>query len=240
MTHLRFIALALLFCGHAQAESLRFGAGIWDYEVTGSEVDNGVRRDFQRDLDVRPGSKTRVALEFDWRKAWWPDLAATYSEFGGDGDVSGQNGGSLFGGGTSGVTTRAELRGIDFTARWPLPLGDFTFSPGLSLQKLDGEVVIEDSANNTVTRQALDEIFPQIHGELRWEPLDWLSISGVVQAISDGEQSANEYRVLAGVQVFGPLRLEAGWQQKRYDLQKPQFEIHTRLSGALFQAGLAF
>ncbi len=237
-----FFVLALLFCATATAGPLRFGAGLWDYEVTGNDVDNGVRRDFQSDLAVQPTAKMRLALEFDWRDAWFPDLAATYSEFGGEGNVAGETGDGLLGlgGGSAGVETRAELRNMDITLRWPLAIGAVTFSPGLSLQKLDGEVTIEDPANNSHTRQELDEIFPQLHGELRWEPTDWASLSGVVQAIASGDQAANEYRIMAGVNLFSALRIEAGWQQKRYDLKQDDFELHARLRGLLFQAGLTF
>lgn len=128
MSCFRFIWLALLFSGSATAGPLRFSAGLWDYEVTGYEIDNGVRRDFQRDLAVQPGSNLRLALEFDWREDWWPDLAASYDEFGGEGRVSTPNGGGLLGGGATTITsTRADLAALGLVARWPLPLGDFTF-----------------------------------------------------------------------------------------------------------------
>ncbi len=243
MTRSRFIICALLFCAPVQAGPLRFSAGLWDYKVTGSDVDNGRRRDFQSDLAVQPAGHLRIAAEFDWRESWYPDLAASYSEFGGDGNTTATPGAGGFlglGSSSSVVTTKAELRDLDITVRWPLPLGPFTFSPGLSLQSLNGEVEIDDAANNTLTRQIVDQIFPQFHGELRWEPSEYFSLSGVVQAISDGEQAASEYRVLAGLQGLGPLLLQVGWQEKRYDLKQPGFEIHARLRGLLFQAGLIF
>lgn len=243
MTRLKFILFALLFSASASAGPLRFSAGLWDYKVTGHDVDNGVRRDFQRDLAVQPAGQLRLAAEYDWRESWYLDLAATYSTFGGDGSTTVQNGGGLLGigsGSSTVTTTHADLRDVDFTARWPFEFGDFTFSPGLSLQKLDGEVLIEDRGNNTVSRQNVNEIFPQVHGELRWQPADRFSVSGVVQAISSGEQAAGEYRVLAGWQIYGPVLLQAGWQEKRYDLKQPRFEIHARLRGLLFQAGFLF
>jgi len=124
--------------------------------------------------------------------------------------------------------------------RWPVRLGRFTLSPGLALQGLNGEVTVDDRGNNTLSRQKVDVVFPQIHGELRWQPYPRFGLSAVVQAISSGDQSAAEYRVVAGWQVLGPLLLQLGWQGKRYDLQQTNSEIHARLNGALFQAGLIF
>lgn len=234
---------ALLFCAPAQAGPVRFSAGLWDYAVSGYEVDHGIRRDFERDLAVKSDPRLQLALEYDWRESWYPDLAARYSQYGGDGRVttSGATGGGLLsGGGAAVINTRADLTDIDITARWPLELGSVLFSPGLTLKRLSGEVVIEDGARQTTTTQRLDEIFPQFHAELYWNLHPRFALSATVQAVAYGENAANEWRALAVWQVYGPVQLQAGWQEKRLDTRQPDLELHARLRGLLFQAGLIF
>jgi hypothetical protein len=238
-------ALAAFACNAPAlaASEFRAGYGTWRYDITGTVTDRDRSYDLQRDLHLETSGRRSVLVEWDTPEGWLPDLAVTFSEVGGSGEAEYQSvsldllGNPIFGDET--ITASADFDDLDVTLRYPFGMGPLQASAGLTVKRLKGEVLIDDSGNPPPSRQRYDETVPELHGQLRWPLARWLVASTTVQGISYDGNSVLEWRA-GGEVLLGPLRLEAGWQSKRYEVNLTDYALDAQLDGALARIGFVF
>ena len=238
-------ALAALACGplaHAGAE-FRAGYGSWRYDISGTVTDRNRTYDLQQDLELEPAGRRSIEVEWDTPSGWWPDLAVSFSQVGGTGEADYQSisldllGNPIFQDET--IVASADFDDVDVTARYPFGLGALQAAAGITVKRLRGTVVIDDSGNPPPSRQQYDETVPQLHGQLRWPIARWLALGTTVQGISYDGNRALEWQ--AGAELsLGVFRLEAGWQEKRYEVKLTDYALDARLDGALARVGFVF
>lgn len=232
-------ALLLGFAPVLQAAEFRAVAGHWRYDLTGQVTDRGQTYDFERDLGLRPSGRRSLLLDYD-TKAGWPDFAVSYSQFGAQGERSETGtvgiGPIPIGSETRRLAADADFDDFDLTARLPLRLGSASLSLGLTVKRLRGELVIDDSEEPAPRRQNYDEIFPELHAQLRWPWSRFLTLAATLQGIEYRGSAASEYRAALELRL-GRLLLEGGWQEKRYEITLDNYRLDSRLNGALLRAG---
>lgn len=217
--------------------------GSWDFKVSGTAVEGGQQYDFRRDLDAQHAGRRSLEFAWDTGAGWWPDVAFGDASIGVRGSHT-----------TTSVvvlppplppTTQsqtlsvdADFRDQDFVARYPLRSGALKVSAGVAVKHLKGTVVIDDSSQSQPSRGDYNETFPELQLQARWTPMPWLAVTATGQGVQYQGNSALEWRAaleLAG----GPLLLEAGWQEKRYEIGVNADALDVKLSGALLRAGFA-
>jgi len=236
---------ALACCATATAaQEFRAGYGSWRYEISGTVTDRNRTYDLQQDLELEPAGRRSVMVDWDTPSGWWPDWSVSFSQVGGAGDAAYQSiqldllGNPVFQDET--ITASADFDDFDVTARYPFRLGPFQAAAGLVVKRLRGTVLIDDSGRDPPeTRQEYDETVPELHGQLRWPLARWLVASVAGQGISYDGNRALEWRAGAEL-LLGPLRLEAGWQEKRYEVRLTDYALDARLDGALARIGFVF
>lgn len=231
-------ALALLGTPCAQAAEFRATLGGWGYHFDGKVDDRGQRYDFQDDLELNPRRRRSVALEWDTRPGWWPDLAASYSQMGADGDHTESV--TFPVPATRTITTAASFDAWEIVARYPFRLGrSGRLSLGVALQQLRGDLIIDDSEDPPPRRERYDELFPQLHAQLRWR-LGPLALVATGQGIEHDGSRALDWRGVVELRALEPLLLEFGWQEKRYEISLTDYALDTRLRGALVRVGFLY
>lgn len=228
----------------AAAPEFRVGYGGWRYEISGTVTDPNRTYDLREDLALETSGRRSILVEWDTPSGWLPDLAFGFTDLGASGyreetftvfDLLGNPVGSQ----TESVAASADFDDFDLTARYPFGLGPLQLSAGLTLKRLRGDVVIDDSTQSGPTYQRYDETVPEVHAGLRWPLAGWLALVGSGQGIRAGDSSALEWR--AGAELrFGVVLLEAGYQVKRYDIDIGDYALDAQLDGALARAGFAF
>jgi hypothetical protein len=231
------LLLGALFAPRAGASEFHATLGGWGYHFSGNVDDRGRRYDFQDDLELEPRRRRSAALEFDTRPGWWPDFAAGYTQIGADGDHVESTGGPIPG--TRTITTSARFDAWDLVARYPFRLGPLCASAGVALQQLRGDLVIVDSDDSITRREHYDEVFPQLHAQLRWR-LGPLALVAAGQGIAYDGSRALEWRGVAEFRAMEPLLVEFGWQEKRYDISLTDYALDARVRGALVRIGFLY
>jgi hypothetical protein len=233
--------LCLWVAGTAAAE-LRIGVGRWDYDLAGSATDQGRHYDFERDLELQAGGRSTLLVELDPPRG--PNWAFSYARMGAGGDhtettvITGPLGIPITTVSRE-VTTAADFDDYELSARWPWTWGTLRWAGGLTLRRLAGTVLIDDSAEAEPTRESYDEILPQLHARVRWPLGGRLSLLAAGYGMEYDGNRAVEWR--AGAELrFGALLLEGGWQQKRYVIDVEDFRLDATLDGALLRAGFVF
>lgn len=237
-----FLLLTLLASPAAAAE-LRAGYGNWRYDLSGTVTEGGRTYDLRSDFDVKARGRDAWFLEWDTPAGPWPDIGLAFNEFGADGrqdrtfqvfDLLGQPVGTQ----TESLATTAEFEDLEFTARYPFMLGPVRVALGLSIKKIEGEVLIEDStASPTRNRQSYDETIPELHAQLRLPLGKAVALTTTGQGISGDGDRALEWRAALELRALAPLLLEAGWQHKRYELNLDSRSLDARFDGALLRGG---
>lgn len=239
MRILRFTVLALAWLPAVAAE-LRLSVGSWQPDVQGHYRDNDSAYDFERDLAVRARKQGHVALEIQRKTG--ADVALAYTRIATRGRNTVSSGVPtlplLSGSGTTTLDSTADFDDLELLARWPLSRGTLRVSPGVAIKHLEGQVLIFESGTE-VSRDDVDVWFPELHLHADWRPWPALRFSAGVQGLAYDGDRAREWQALADV-TLGALRIEGGWQEKRYDLRDGDNELHARLRGPLFRAGFAF
>lgn len=241
--HRFVLSSALLACAWSGAVAAEFRAGLggWRYDLSGSVTDAGRSYDFEDDLALQPSGRRSVLLEWDTGEGWWPDWSASFSQLGAAG-YSEETftlfvGGVPVGSQTESIAASADFDDYDLTARYPFDLGPFGAAVGLTAKRLRGEVLIDDSTRAAPSRQQYDETVPEVHLQLRWALGESLVLGAAGQGIRFGGDSALEWRATVEYRGLAPLLLEAGWQEKRYDLDLGDYALDARLGGALARVG---
>ena len=232
-------ALVLVLCAPAAyATEFRATLGGWGYHFDGKVDDRGTRYDFQDDLELQPRRRRSAAIEFDTGKGWWPDFAASASQLGADGHhTETTTVGPITD--TRVITTDARFDNYDLVARYPFRLGPLRASAGLALEHLRGEIRIEDSADARVRQERYDEVFPQLHAQLRWRVAGMVLVATGQGVEYDGSR-ALEWRANAEIRWLQPLLVEFGWQEKRYRIDLTEYSLDARVSGALVRIGFLY
>lgn len=235
------VALFLGIAGMPAAPAAEFRAvfGHWRYDLTGHVIDRDQTYDFDRDLDLRTSGRRSLLLDYD-TKAGWPDFALSYSQFGAQGERSDTGtvgiGPIPIGSETRRLAADADFDDYDLTARIPWRWGGATVSLGLSVKWLRGDLVIDDSNEPAPSRQNYDEVFPELHLQLRWPLTRYLTLAGAAQGIQYQGSKATEYRAALELRLR-KLLLEFGWQEKHYEITLDNYRLDARLDGALLRAG---
>jgi hypothetical protein len=221
------------------AAEFRVGLGGWRYDLSGFVTDRGETFDFENDLGLQASGRRSLLLEFDTKEGW-PDFAASFSQIGAQGERTGPC--------TAGVAqclidpeprrlaTDTDFRDYDLAARVPLRVGGAVVSFGLAVKQLRGNLVIDDSDEPAPRRQDYDEVFPELHVQLRWPLSRFLTLAGAVQGIEYNGSKAVEYRAALELRVL-KLLVEAGWQEKRYEITLDNYRLDARLDGTLLRFG---
>jgi len=238
-------ALAAFACGplaHAAPE-FRAGYGSWRYDIAGTVRDGDRTYDLQEDLELEAAGRRSIVVEWDTPTSWLPNLAVSFSQVGGSGEAEYRSvsldllGNPLFQDET--VSASADFDDLDVTLRYPFGLGPVQAAAGVTVKRLRGEVLIDDSGNPPPSRQRYDETVPQLHGQLRWPFARRLAATATGQGISYDGNRAVEWR--AGAELtLGPVLLEAGWQEKRYEVNLSDYALDARLDGAVARVGFVF
>lgn len=234
---LAILALSAV-AGPVAAGEARLAFGGWRYDLDGTANDAGTVYDFDRDLGVRGRGRQVLELAWDTGPGGWPDLVLGYAEIGAAGSRTYDNLPPLPGQQT--LETSADNDDIDLTARYPLLRGPLSVAAGLTLKRLSGTIVIDDSNQPQPSRQDFDEIIPQGHVHLRWDFSRLLALAATGQGVEYQGDRAVEWRALAELRLFDPVRVEFGWQEKRYELTTGDYGLDARLRGALLRVGVAF
>lgn len=235
---------ALAWCGSATAAEFRASYGSWRYDINGTVTDRDRVYDLQDDLALQTSGRRTLLVEWDTPSGWWPDLAVSLSDLGGSGQAEYQTlTFDLFGNpiGTEDQTIQAAATFDDYdvTARYPFAVGAAAFALGVTVKKLSGTVVIDDSGNPPPSRQDYDETVPEAHASLRWTLGKRVAILGTLQGIQADGNRALEWRAGAELRL-GALLVEAGWQERRYNITLDDYALDARLGGALARAGFVF
>ena len=225
------------------APEFRATYGSWRYDLSGTVTDRSRTYDLQNDLALESSGRRSVLIEWDTGPGWWPDWSASFSQLGASGYREYQSFGlDIFGNPFAQdqtITASADFDDFDLTARYPFRLGALDLAAGVSAKKLRGEVLIDDTGNPPASRQSYDETVPEIFASLRLPLGKALALAGSAQGIEAGGNSALEWRAGAELRLAAVL-LEAGWQEKRYDLKLDDYALDARLDGAFARIGLVF
>ncbi len=219
----------------AHAAEFRATLGGWGYHFDGKVDDRGRRYDFQDDLELAPRRRRSLSVEFDTGPGWWPDFAASGSQLGAEGHHTET---TMVGPipDTRVIATGASFDSYDLVARYPFRLGPLRASAGLALQQLRGEIRIEDTADAQVRHERYDEIFPQLHAQLRWR-IAGMTLVATGQGVEYDGSRALEWRANAEIRWLQPLLVEFGWQEKRYAISLTDYALDARVRGALVRVG---
>lgn len=228
----------MLAAGPASADDIRASFGGWRYELSGTATDAGTVYDFERDLGVRGSGRHSLELGWNTGPGWWPDLALSYTQIDAGGMRTFQNPPPIPGSRT--LAAEADNDDIDLTARYPLWSGTLSASAGVTLKRLAGLIVIDDSDQPQPSRQRFDEYIPQGHLQLHWNLSQWLVLSATGQGVEYQGDHALEWRALAELRLFRPVVVEFGWQEKSYELTTGNYALDARLRGALLRVGVLF
>lgn len=233
--------LACVACAGASAGEFRAAMGDWRYDLAGAVSDQGRTYDFQDDLELQTSGRRSVLLEWDTGPGGWPDWSASYARLGASGDH--EETFTLFVGGipvgsqTESITTTADFDDFDLTARYPFELGALRCAAGVTAKRVRGEILLDDSSRPAPSRQQYDEIVPQLHAQVRWPLGKNFALAASGQGVEYDGSRAMEWRASAEIRWLAPLLLEAGWQEKNYDLDLGGYAFDAKLDGALLRAG---
>ena len=230
------ILAAVLVAGPASAGEIRGVLGGWRYNLTGTANDAGTIYDFERDLAIQSQGRRSLLLEWDTPQGWWPDISASYSQIGARGMRTDPGAPPLIPART--LSAFADYDDYDLTARYPLRWGGWTALLGLTLKRLAGDILINDSSQSQPSQQRFDEIFPLLHVQLRRPLGRVLTLTASGNGVEYQDSKALEYRVAAELRLFEPLLLEVGWQEKRYDITSGNYALDARLEGVVLRFGL--
>jgi hypothetical protein len=227
----------------AAAPEFRAGYGHWRYALSGTVTDPNRTYDLQDDLALETSGRRSILVEWDTPAGWFPDLSASFAQLGASGyreetfvelDLLGNPLGTQ----TESIAAFAEFDDFDLTARYPFGLGPLALSAGVTVKRLRGSVLIDDSRQSEPSYQSYDETVPQLHAGLRWPLGRWLTLVAAAQGIRAGDSSALEWRGGAELRL-GVVLLEGGYQVKRYDIDVGDYALDATVDGALLRAGLA-
>lgn len=236
-----WIAVLLAGAGEALAAAdagLRLGADWWDYEVSGTVDDDGMRVDFERDLSVETRSNHRFELGWDSGPGPWPDLVASWLPI----DAGGQR--TTTSGGTPGplplptpgtttlILADAEIDDIDLVLRYPVALGAARAWGGVAVKHLRGDLASRAANASEVSRQEVDEWFPMLHVALAWPAERALRLAARADAIAADGDRALDWRIGAEWALGRTVVVGAGWARREYRLEADDFRLDTTLDGA--------
>lgn len=221
------------------AAEFRVALGSWRYDLSGFVTDRGETFNFENDLGLQASGRRSLQLEYGTPEGW-PDFAASFTQLGAQGERTGPC--------TAGIAqclidpqprrlaTDVDFDDYDLTARIPLSVRNAAVSLGLTAKWLRGDLVIDDSDEPAPRRQNYDEVFPELHVQLRWPLSRFLTLAGAAQGISYGGSKATEYRAALELRLL-KLLVEIGWQEKRYEITLDDYRLDARLDGALLRFG---
>ena len=243
--HARLLAaLCLTLWAAGAAAEFRIGVGSWDYELSGNANDRGREYDFRDDLELQTSGRRSLLVELETGPGGWPDFAASYTQMG----AAGQHTETFTPLGPLGVplppvtqdiVASADFDDYEITARWPWTWGKVHWGGGLTLRRLTGTVVIEDSEQTDSTHEDYDVVLPQLHLRARWPLGKRLALSAAGYGVEYDGSRAVEWRAGAELRLKA-LLLEAGWQEKRYVIDVDDFRLDAQLDGALLRAGFVW
>ena len=241
MTRIALLAVLCLLPQLASAE-FRAGFGPWSYDLKGHVTDNDKTYDFERDLELQAAGRGSVLLAWD-TGAGAPDWSVGYARFGATGHhvetvtVLFPPPPSMQ---TVTIDTSADLRDYDVTMSWPVHAGNLALSLGLTLKRLSGEIVIDDTSNPPPSHEQYGQTFLQLHVGMRLPLGSAFALTGAAQGASYGGNRATEWRLGAELKLFTHLLLEAGFEAKRYKIDVNNYKLDARLGGALLRAGFVW
>ena len=237
------LAMWSLFCvPTAQAEVARFSGfiGGWAYDISGRYT-NTSELDLQDDLALMTTARQSYALAYrPARLGWVPALELDYIRIAADGEQRFQNlpgtpldplAGLLVPAETV-VEDRTSVNDFELTARWPWQRGAFRLLGGLTVRHLDGFVRVADESSGQQQTQPIKETFPLLSLGLEWQPVQSLRLSLSGDYVRYDGNQADEIDARIVWKVLGPIALEGGYRQRRYQFVEPMNALDAKVAGA--------
>jgi hypothetical protein len=237
------LALVLAWAPALASAEVRVELGAWHYDVAGTVTDKGKTYDFDRDLNLQPSGRGNLVVAWDTSPGWWPDWSASYTKFGARGhhvEVTTIGTPPLQITRTDTIDATANLRDYDVAATWPMHAGALALSAGLAVERLAGDVTIDDTSNPPPSHETYGQTFPELRLGARMPLGGSFALDGAAQGVSYGGNRAVEWRAGAELRLFQRLLLSAGYQVKRYKVDLSSYKLDARLSGALVSVGWVF
>lgn len=220
----------------AEAGSYYATSGGWVYDVKG-RVQLNEPLDLQRDLHLRTTDKGEFTLGYIPEKLGWiPGLDLGYVHLAAEGEQTVGRPvqfGPLSIGQASVVATSAAIDDIDACIRWPYVWANASASAGVTVVRLNGNVVVADTNTGQQNNQPIDEIFPLLSLAGSYRPIDNLRLSARGDYIQYSGNTAHTLEAGAFYKFLGPVGFEVGWRQRRFKINNPNgYNFDARLSGA--------
>lgn len=227
----------------ASAGELSLRADWWDYDVAGSVTRGSDLQDFETDLAVEARAHNLgYALAWNTGPGWIPDLAASYTRIdaGGEKFTPGLRFGPVIL--IPGATARgsADIEDVDVTLRYPLAIGGGKLWAGVTLKRLQGDVVVSGDTSAAEDHEHIDQAFPMLHLAATSPLASWISLNAQANAIKYGDNEAYEVRAGASLGLIDRLGVNLGWQEKHYRVADGDYLLDATLSGAIAGVFLSF
>jgi hypothetical protein len=215
----------------------------WDPDYAGHVVDAGERLSFDSDLGLRPrrGSGFRLSLGHEAARIWWPEAVWERTPLRASGEGSLRNDISLgpivLLPGTTRVISDVDLRDDAVLLRWPITLGRMSWSPGLALRSLSGDIdIVEDGGSRR--RERVSAVAPMVYlaAATASDAALMLELDG--SYVRYGGDRGYDWRASLWWNALKPFSAGLAWQVKRYDLSTSGVDINARISGPRLLLGL--
>ncbi len=235
----RAALLVLLWLSMASARAAVPQASVfvggWAYDISGTYT-NTSRLDLEDDLGLRSTARQNYALALmPGDESWWPAIEFDYVRIAADGQqrfttlpIAGVPGTAA----ETVVDDRTNVNDFELTLRYPYRLGAFTLLGGFTVTHLDGSITAADENNGQQQTQKISETFPLVSIGLEWQPVESLRLSLSGDYIRYDGNSADELEARLLWKLLGPLGLELGYRQRRYDLSDSVNQLDARVAGA--------
>lgn len=245
------MALSLAMTGPALAQdeengnSFEFQIGNWDYEIEGTVSDDS-GRSFDTEDDLNLGGDTDLFLRtaFNNGVGWWPSIGFNATRIFLDGTSEFTDTTNfLFIPITSSATVTTEIDVDDFELMlfYPLPIFQETglkLELGLIAKQLDGEITVRNRDTNETQRRDIDTTFPMVYGSIAYPLLDWLWLEVEGSGISNGDDTASEFRATVDWRPAPWFSVAGGWWQKSYDVDETDVGLDVDLDGPFLSVGV--
>ena len=125
-----------------------------------------------------------------------------------------------------------------------LPHGDTPSCVGRAVR--DFKIALNDSdawTSNAARAKGLRRVAIAQLGSDKLDQVEFskaLALDLAGQAVAYGGNRALEYRAALELRLFEPVRVEFGWQEKRYDLTAGAYALDATLRGLLLRIGVVF
>ncbi|NVJ60457.1 MAG: TIGR04219 family outer membrane beta-barrel protein [Gammaproteobacteria bacterium] len=186
------------------------GTGNWKPEASGniSNASNDEMVFGSSGVDIRDKNQTGFYLAFEHPIPIIPNAMITEQDLksSGSGPFTGNFGGETF---VGNVDTEFDMSHRDYTLYYEILDNWVNLDLGLTARQFDGYVFVSDGVNST--NEKFDETLPMLYGKARFDlPLTGLSVSAILNHISQGGNSVTDTSLFVGYETSIGLGIEGG------------------------------